>query len=407
MASRHICPSCHSPKRSFTRYIDTETKQYIHDTVGRCERENNCGYHYKPKDYFQAHGQPLGQQNHHRSRPYIEQKRETSYIPLDMVKESLSKYAANNFVQYLISVFGESKAMEAVRRYFVGTSDHWNGGTVFWQIDNDNKVRAGKIMLYNRETGKRVKEPYNHIQWTHKAKDLKDFVLTQCLFGSHLLRNTDKAKQIAIVESEKTAIIASIYEPDFVWMATGSLSNLSKEKCNVLKGRKVVLFPDIKGYEKWEQKAKELRHILTSVQVSNLLESKATDKERTDGLDIADYLLQYKPEDIKREPKEQHTHQVPNQYGTKQDEVFNHYRKEKPNGTKDGDWTDIIQDLDNYFSTAVLPSEPVKLYPWTTINNVKNFIDGHLETVKSRNGNSNFTPHLNRLRDLQTFLKQR
>ena len=36
----------------FTRYIDTETNQYIADDVGKCNRLDKCGYHYTPKQYF-------------------------------------------------------------------------------------------------------------------------------------------------------------------------------------------------------------------------------------------------------------------------------------------------------------------------------------------------------------------
>lgn len=50
--SRYTCPSCGKPHQ-FTRYIDTETGEYLADEVGICNRVNNCGYHYSPKDYFQ------------------------------------------------------------------------------------------------------------------------------------------------------------------------------------------------------------------------------------------------------------------------------------------------------------------------------------------------------------------
>jgi hypothetical protein len=28
--------------------------EHIHPSVGRCNRESNCGYHYTPKQYFQV-----------------------------------------------------------------------------------------------------------------------------------------------------------------------------------------------------------------------------------------------------------------------------------------------------------------------------------------------------------------
>src|ERR1700733_12575859 len=54
--SRYKCPECKHRNKTFTRYIDTETGEYLHDDVGRCDREVNCGYHYTPKAYFMQHG---------------------------------------------------------------------------------------------------------------------------------------------------------------------------------------------------------------------------------------------------------------------------------------------------------------------------------------------------------------
>ena len=36
----------------FVRYIDTATGQYIADEVGHCDRQESCGYHLKPHEYF-------------------------------------------------------------------------------------------------------------------------------------------------------------------------------------------------------------------------------------------------------------------------------------------------------------------------------------------------------------------
>ena len=79
--------------------------------------------------------------------------------------------------------------------------------------------------------------------------------------------------------------------PQFIWVAVGSLSNLNVEKCSVLKGRKVFLFPDSDGYIKWKKRVRELSKI-TIFTISDLLERKSTEIEKENGLDIADYLLQ-------------------------------------------------------------------------------------------------------------------
>jgi hypothetical protein len=161
-------------------------------------------------------------------------------------------------------------------------------------------VRAGKVMLYDPQTGKRVKVPFNHVTWVHAIRRLPGYQLRQCNFGEHLLKE-DPTKIVAIVESEKTAVIASIYLPEFVWLACGSRTGLTEERFKVLKGRKVVLFPDLGAYERWCQKARELSH-LARMEVSDLLERKATEMERASGWDLADYLLRLPLSEFQPEP---------------------------------------------------------------------------------------------------------
>lgn len=291
MNTRHHCPDCQHRDKTFSLYIDSETGEHIHHTVGRCNRESNCGYHYTPKQYFQDNNISFVgiEPNAYTPRLVTPQEKPVSFIPVEVFKDSLKAYETNNFVKFLINLFGDEVASELVSRYFIATSKHWNGATVFWQIDIQGKVRTGKIMLYNSTTGKRVKEPFNHINWVHSLLKQREFELKQCLFGEHLLR-IDKNKPVAIVESEKTAVIASVYLPQFIWVAVGSLTNLTSQKCSILKDRTVALFPDLNGFDKWSNKAKELSHI-ASFQVSDLLERNANHTERQKGYDLADYLL--------------------------------------------------------------------------------------------------------------------
>jgi len=288
---KHICPNC--GRKRFVLYIDTNTGAPLHYTVGKCDRESNCGYHYPPKQYFTDN--PTSRNySFDRKQPYTPRtmqpqvKPKTSYINVDVFKQSLQSYKSNHLYNWLRGVVGTENTNNIIGHYFVGTSKHWDGATVFWQIDVSGKVRTGKIMQYNPSTGKREKEPYNKIGWVHSVLKLQDFNLKQCLFGEHLLR--DNAKKVAIVESEKTALIASCYFPNFVWLACGGLSNLNAERCEVLKNRNVVLFPDLKCVEKWKEKAYELAKFC-KVSISDYLEKVATDEERVDGLDLADYLL--------------------------------------------------------------------------------------------------------------------
>ena len=293
MNTRYSCPGCNHRVKTFSRYIDKETGEHIHPSVGRCNRESNCSYHYTPKQYFKDNGISF---DNSQPQPYTKPKSITapvkpvSFIQTGVFKQSLQSYDANHFITFLITVFGIEITNQLISRYFIGTSKHWPGATVFWQIDQQGRLRTGKIMLYSPTTGKRVKEPRNRITWVHTVVKQPNFELRQCLFGEHLLR--DKTKPVAIVESEKTAVIASAYLPQFIWLAVGSLTGLNAEKCRVLRGRAVTLFPDLKAFNKWSDKANELSHLIKP-NISDLLELKATEAERQQGYDLADYLIRF------------------------------------------------------------------------------------------------------------------
>jgi hypothetical protein len=315
MKTRHNCPQCN--KKEFTLYIDTITGEHVAHDVGRCNRVDNCGHHYTPKQFF-ADNPSLSNKDDWKKSDFYKKRLITpsvvaiektmSLIEKHYLTSSLKGYESNNFVKFLINRFGNESTKKLIDRYFIGTSKHWQGATTFWQVDNKDKVRTGKIMLYNHETGKRVQEPFNHIQWQHKALRLENFNLGQCLFGEHLL-SKEPMKTVAIVESEKTAIIASLYLPQFIWLATGGKENMKAEKMAILKGRNVVLYPDLsskdskeKAFDKWSMKAKEFSNI-AHFAVSDLLERKATETEKQSGFDLADYLLRFDVKDFQDTPQ--------------------------------------------------------------------------------------------------------
>ena len=81
----------------------------------------------------------------------------------------------------------------------------------------------------------------------------------QCFFGEHLLAEFPDLP-VGIVESEKSAIIASFYLPGYVWLACGGKDGMfGKANLDIFKDRKVVLFPDLGMKENWEGKAERLR----------------------------------------------------------------------------------------------------------------------------------------------------
>jgi ribosomal protein L37AE/L43A len=288
MHQKHICPNC--GKKTFVRYIDKDTGQYVNDNVGRCDRELKCGYHYTPKEYFKDHSNKYIHFNVYYQKPIIEKVIEQpSYIDKNLFEKSLDNYEQNNFVTFLRKTFGSEVTQKLIDTYKIGTSNHWNGATIFWQIDINGNIRTGKIMQYNPETGRRVKSPYDKITWVHKVINLEKFNLKQCLFGEHLL--IDKTKPVGVVESEKTAIIASVFFKDLIFVATGGKQNLNAIKLIPLANRNVIFYPDLGAFDKWNEKVNTFKKMFKSVKVSDCLEKIATVEERNKGLDIVDYLL--------------------------------------------------------------------------------------------------------------------
>jgi len=285
-SKKRACPNC--DKKRFVRYINVTQGEYLPEQFGRCDREDNCGYHLNP--YKAGYGTPFPLTNE-----YIAPQKNIStpsYIEFDVVKKSMKAYNANSFVLYLNSLFDHETVNKLISRYFVGTARHFGGAIVFWQVDFEGNVRTGEVMKYHSD-GHRVKVPRSLINYAHKLLGLKKFNLSQCFFGEHLLSQFPDAI-VGIVESAKTAIIASAYFPKYIWLATTGSSGCkwrSLEVNGVLRERDVVLFPDLGQFDNWKRMLKILP--AKSVRIEDLLETNATDSDREQGYDLADYLSQF------------------------------------------------------------------------------------------------------------------
>lgn len=294
-ATRHTCPAC-GAKESFTLYINGETNEHINSKVGKCNRESKCGYHYTPKQYFidnPTFSPPFWGGREGLSPSPLERVRERSgEVPFSYVERSASYQS--NFVRFLCEFLTAEQISSIGDKYALGATK--NKEVIYWQIDIKGKVRTGKIMQYNPLTGKRIKHESGAIDWVHnklkKSGTLpEDYNLQQCFFGEHLLALHPEAL-VCIVESEKSALISAAIFPEQVWLATGGIGNLSIEKCQVLKNRNIILYPDLNAFAKWSEKAKEIqKQCNCTVSVSNILEINATPLAKAQGLDIADFII--------------------------------------------------------------------------------------------------------------------
>jgi hypothetical protein len=276
-SKKFSCPNC--TKKTFVYYINNETGDYLNSEYGRCDRESNCGYFNQPS------------RNQSIIVPFQNIKPlEPSYLNENVIESYCNNYDDNNFIQFLMKHFPEQDVIQAIEMYFIGTSGKWNGATIFWQIDNFNRIHTGKVMLYDCNTGKRVKKPFSHISWMHKVLQIEPFVLQQCLFGLHLIKEDNQKKTICLVESEKTATIMSMVLPNYLWMATGSKANLKQELLLPIKQYNIILYPDKNEFFDWKNKMKLLNESGYLMTCSKLLECIEIEK----GADIIDLLMQEK-----------------------------------------------------------------------------------------------------------------
>lgn len=215
-----------------------------------------------------------------------------NFLDADLVTQSF--YPNNNLLYFLSSVFDKVLVEEAARLYRIGSCK--DGSTIFWQIDKEEKVRSGKIIQYNKDTGHRIKTigiGCVHSILKRQKKLPGNYELQQCLFGEHLL-SMFSHKTIVLVESEKTALIYSLFQPSVLCLATGGLSNLKTEMVSCLKGRYVMVLPDLDAYENWKERVNMINKEVTglNLHLSDAMFKICTKEDIQEKKDIADLIIQ-------------------------------------------------------------------------------------------------------------------
>ena len=309
---KDICPNC--LKKRFVRYVDTVTGEYLPERFGRCDRESNCGYICNP---YKDESITLEKcaTAHKKPKPLV-------FIPIEILERTLSedRYKNNTFVQNLINnipyPFSQSDVMKVVNMYRLGTiaTGYREGAVTFPFIDKNGQIRAIQAKQFDKENHTTSTDFIHSIverfhiarneqfpEWLVRYKENEKKV--SCLFGEHLL-NRYKSNPVALVEEPKTAVISTLYfgqplkKDSLLWLAVYNLSSINFDRCKVLKGRDVFLFPDLSkygyAYNLWKQRAEQIQSKLpnTRFMVSDYLEKRATDQEREKGHDLADYLIQ-------------------------------------------------------------------------------------------------------------------
>jgi hypothetical protein len=457
-SKKHCCPQC--GKKRFVRYIDNDTGKYLPEQYGRCDRESNCSYHLNPYSdgYAKAmkdneQGIQSGWQYKRKTIPNKAktQTEKTIYFDFPTFKQTLQaeRYEKNTFIQNLLCrvqyPFKVDDITKVIELYRLGTvvNGYREGAVTFPFIDLNGNVRTIQAKQFDESNHTistdflhSVIEKHFHRNQILLPEWLKQYIgqenRVSCLFGEHLL-NKYPNSPIALVEAPKTAIYGTLYfgfpegKDNLLWLAVYNKSSFSFDKLKVLRGRKIIVFPDLSKdgitFKEWEIKAKDFEKRLpdTRFVFSDLLEQAAPELDRTEGMDIADYLIKHdwrnfrkiliQEQSVKDSEPEAELHDNPfceiceNCEPSEKHLIFQEvednlffqsYQKE--------DWAEQIQELENFFSNMPIPDKAVRLNPCSIVSDISKFLEGHFSVLKANNGKRAFYPYLLRLEELKTVL---
>lgn len=232
---------------------------------------------------------------------------QNQYPTLDASWVERCRSDASSFCRSLVGagLLTDEQARRAAERYRLGAMR--DGSVIYWLIDEQGRLRDGKVMMYGADCHRLKSVNPNWMSWLmryrlHDSDDKPllppDFKAERCLFGLHLLANARPDQTICVVEAEKTAVIcAERVDTDAVWMAAGGLSALNTRLLAPLVGRRVMLFPDTdttgEAFGLWSGVAARARSELgLDVVVSDILERLASDEQKGRKVDVADWVCE-------------------------------------------------------------------------------------------------------------------
>lgn len=459
-SKKHHCPDCN--KKTFVLYIDTETGDYLPEQYGRCDRESKCSYHLNP--YLDGYAKAVWEQEQgnrselpnnwkpKRKKAIPQPTPEPVFFDFETFKQTLQpeRYEKNTFIQNLFYrvqfPFEADEVTKVIQLYRLGTvaNGYRAGANTFPFIDIKGNVRAVQVKQFdeqNHTTGTDFLHSIIEKHHTRNNKPLPEWLEAytkqdkriSCLFGEHLLSKYH-SNPVALVEAPKTAVYGTLYfglpetPESLIWLAVYNKSSFSFDKLKVLQGRFVYVFPDLSKdgntFKEWETKAKEYESRLPGTRFifSDLLEQLAPERDKSEGNDLADYLIKqdwrlFRKRNIQEQPQPEPekvtkvtkvTHQQNIIFSHVEPlpkvEVFKTGRIGHPIKEKPQNWSNDIAELENYFASIELPTQPVKLNRCSTITDCSLFIESHFATVKTNNGKRTFLPYLNRLQELKQVL---
>lgn len=225
----NIITPCCNKKNKGGKFVNFED---LPNTFGYC---HSCGKTTLPKNPNREEFNISGNSYFNKDSDLITKKKKIRYVSESVIWKYYMVSPENNLLLYLRSKYGNEKVNLTKEMYVIGTCER--GGTIFWNIDKDLRVKKSKISFYTLD-GRRK----NMFKVPYKNED----GYYSCLYGEHLLIDDLKGKQIVVlVESEKTAIVGNINMPQYTWLAYGGINGLTNDKVLPLVGHRVLIIPDI------------------------------------------------------------------------------------------------------------------------------------------------------------------
>jgi hypothetical protein len=270
-------------------YVDSETQEIISESCGRCDHESSCGYHLTPKEYFREHPENIPT-----STFTPQPRRQPDTINFGSVEiwdgRSGNERYNSDFAQALHLFFDTEVVHRLVDLYRLQTTDNGYMNVMFPNIDINNVVQSVMVVGYNKDLHR------NDICYRYKGNERwkrrmeeehpNGVVYGSCFFGEHLLNKRPSAS-VAIVESQKSAVICAAIHPDKIWLASCGCQQFKPQLFKVLQGRSVTVYPDKGSENKWQEVVKSLSKEL-DVTVDPIMQSYPTYGENSD---IADVIL--------------------------------------------------------------------------------------------------------------------
>lgn len=299
-SKKYSCPQC--KQKTFVVYLDNESRNAVDPyQYGRCDRESKCGYHQSPL-----------------MDPELAAKAKAEFVPKPD-PEVRQIFPDEDLIRRITN---KTKTCISPLHRFLNTKTISNDHLLKWGVFSEDD----KTIFIFRNLAQRIVnfKWFKYQDDGHRDKNFKSYSLSNpktppppldkglpefldkyklCLFGEHLL-DAEKSRIVVVVESEKTAAIASFFYPQFDWVSCASNNGLTEDKIRVLHNRTVYWLCDADEAGRKNKSIERATDYLAEFFVVDLF------PDRNDGYDIADAIVDgirpeikptYKPADKKAE----------------------------------------------------------------------------------------------------------